>query len=285
LVSVRRSSPSVDDSRHPSTARIYDYFLGGRENYRVDRDAAKRIVAAVPDTPTAVRSNRSFLYRAVRYLAGEAGITQFLDIGSGLPTQLNVHQVAHQIAPDAHVVYVDYDPLVRVFGNALLATTKTVGFAQRDMRQPTEILADHVVRDLIDFNRPVAVLLISMLQFVDEDENPHGIVTQLRDALAPGSYIAISHVLDTGHTRKVTEIQRTAETHPWTPRTSARIRQFFDGLDLVEPGITVADRWRPDPDAPVLPPPGNLPILHNPDGTEQEIEWLLAGIGRTSHTG
>ena len=167
----------------PSTARIYDYLLGGHENYKVDREAAKNMVAAVPDSPTAVRSNRAFLYRAVRYLVGEAGITQFIDIGSGLPTQLNVHQVAHSMRPDTHVVYVDYDPLVNAFGNALLSTTDTVSFARRDLRLPGEVLGDPQVRKLIDFDQPVAVLLIAMLQFIDEDEDPNGIVAQLVDAL------------------------------------------------------------------------------------------------------
>jgi S-adenosyl methyltransferase len=279
-VNVRRPAPTADDLALPSTARIYDYLLGGQENYKVDRDAAKSMVAAVPDSPTAVRSNRAFLYRAVRYLAGEAGITQFLDIGSGLPTQLNVHQVAHGVQPEAHVVYVDYDPLVNAFGNALLSTTDTVSFARRDLRFPDEILADQQVRKLIDFGRPVAVLLIAMLQFIDEDEDPDAIVAKLVEALPTGSYVAVSHVLDEPRTRVIADIQQRANTHAWTPRSQERIRRFFHGLELVEPGLSVACRWRQDPDTPMLPRPAELPILLNPDGTEQDVEWLLAGIGR-----
>ncbi|MBR7838560.1 SAM-dependent methyltransferase [Actinospica durhamensis] len=279
-MNLRRPAPTADDLALPSTARIYDYLLGGHENYKVDRQAAKDMVATVPDSPTAVRSNRAFLYRAVRFLAGEAGVTQFLDIGSGLPTQLNVHQVAHGVSPRAHVVYVDYDPLVNAFGNALMSTTDTVSFARRDLRYPGEILADQQVRELIDFDRPVAVLLIAMLQFIDESEDPHGIVGQLIEALPSGSYIAISHVLDDPRTRAIADIQERANTHPWTPRPAGRIRHFFDGLELVEPGLTVACRWRPDPDTPMLERPADLPILLNPDGTEQDVDWLLAGIGR-----
>ena len=279
-MAVRRAAPTHDDLASPSTARIYDYFLGGHENYQVDREMAKHVVRAVPDSPTAIRSNRAFLYRAVRFLAEEAGITQFLDIGSGLPTQLNVHEVAHSVNPEARIVYVDYDPLVRAFGNALLATTDTVSFTQRDLREPAEILSDHTVRELIDFDRPVAVLLIAMLQFVDDEEGPYRIVEQLRDALAPGSYITLSHVVVNERTRAVAEIQRRSNTVAWTPRSPAQIRRFFDGLELVEPGLSVACRWRPDRDAPMLPAPEDLPILRNPDGTEQDIDWLLAGIGR-----
>jgi hypothetical protein len=279
-MAVRRATPAHDDLASPSTARIYDYFLGGRENYQVDREMAKRVVHAVPDSPTAIRSNRAFLYRAVRFLAGEAGITQFLDIGSGLPTQLNVHEVAHSVNPEARIVYVDYDPLVRAFGNALMATTDTVSFTQRDLRDPAEVLSDRTVRELIDFDRPVAVLLIAMLQFVDDEEGPHRIVEQLRDALAPGSYITLSHVVNNERTRAVAEIQRRSNTVAWTPRSRAQILRFFDGLELVEPGLSIACRWRPDPDAPMLPVPEDLPILRNPDGTEQDIDWLLAGIGR-----
>jgi hypothetical protein len=279
-MAVHRLAQTTDDLAQPSTARIYDYFLGGHENYLVDREMAQHVVRAVPDSPTAIRSNRAFLYRAVRYLAAEAGITQFLDIGSGLPTQLNVHEVAHSVNPDARVVYVDYDPLVRAFGNALMATTDTVSFTQRDLREPQEILSDSVVRDLIDFDRPVAVLLIAMLQFVNDDEGPHRIVQQLRDALPSGSYITLSHVVLDKRTQAIAEIQRRSNTVAWTPRPQAQIRHFFDGLDLVEPGLSVAGRWRPDPNAPMLPEPADLPILHNPDGTEQDIEWLLAGIGR-----
>lgn len=279
-MNLRRPAPTANDLALPSTARIYDYLLGGHENYKVDREAAKDMVAAVPDSPTAVRSNRAFLYRAVRYLADEAGITQFIDIGSGLPTQVNVHHVARTVTPDAQVVYVDYDPLVNAFGNALLSTSETVSFVRRDLRLPGEVVDDPQVRKLIDFDRPVAVLLIAMLQFIDEDEDPDGIVPRLLDALPSGSYVALSHVVDDPRTRAIADIQQRAGTHAWTPRPADRIRRFFDGLELVEPGLTVACRWRQDLDIPMLPRPADLPILLNPDGSEQDIEWLLAGIGR-----
>ena len=267
-------TPFGGDSERPSTARIYDYYLGGTDNYRVDRDAAERMIAAVPESTAAARSNRDFLIRAVRFLAAEAGIDQFLDIGSGLPTNLNVHEVAQSIIPEARVVYVDYDPSVRAYGDALLATGEKVRFAQQDLREPDEIFADPAVKSLIDFSKPVAILLVSILPFIYDAEDPEGIMARLRAVLAPGSYLGISHVLDDPRARAIAATQRQTGTRAGTPRSRARIAGFFDGFEMVEPGLTTASHWRPnlDPDGP-----------NHAKSTEiddAKLNWLLVGVGR-----
>ena len=268
-----RPTPFGVDSDLPSTARIYDYFLGGKENYQVDREAATQMMAAVPESVATVRANREFLARTVRYLAGEAGITQFLDVGSGLPTQLNVHEVAQACSPEAHVVYVDYDSSVRAYGDVLLSTNDSVRFALQDLRQPDQIFADSAVRDLIDFEKPVAILLISILPFINDSDEPWEIVAQLRKAMVPGSYLVISHILDDPRSQAIAATQRFAHTHPWTPRTSEQISDFFEGFDLIEPGLVIASQWRPDPD-----PPTSRPFA--PEVPEfEKINWLLAGVG------
>jgi SAM-dependent methyltransferase len=267
-------TPFGVDSERPSTARIYDYFLGGKDNYRADRDAAEQMMAAVPESVATVQSNRAFLYRAVTFLAREAGITQFLDVGSGLPTQLNVHQVAQNVAPNARVVYVDYDPSVRAYGDVLLSTSENVRFALQDLRRPSEILADPAVVELIDLEKPVAILLISILPFISEADDPDEIMAQLRAAMAPGSYLVISHILDDPRAQAIASTQRHARTHPWTPRTRSRIGGFFEGFDLVEPGLTMASQWRPElaADEDGFAQPG--------EGRLAEVDWLLAGVGR-----
>jgi SAM-dependent methyltransferase len=269
-------TPFGVDSEKPSTARIYDYFLGGNDNYRVDRETAERMIATVPDSAAAVRANRDFLIRAVRFLAGEAGIDQFIDIGSGLPTQLNVHEVAQSFAPDARVVYVDYDPAVRAYGDVLLATNDNVRFAQQDLREPGDILADPAVRTLIDFDRPVAILLIAILPFIYDAEDPDGIVAHLRRSMAPGSYIVISHILDDARSRAIAATQRQSGTRAWTPRSWARIGSFFADLELVEPGLTIASQWRPSKE-PIVNGQGEFTGVD-----DARLNWLVAGIGRKS---
>jgi SAM-dependent methyltransferase len=271
------------DSEKPSTARIYDYYLGGKDNYLVDREAAERVMAVVPESTAAVQSNRAFLIRAVRFLAAEAGIRQFLDVGSGLPTQLNVHEVAHSVTPDAHVVYVDCDPSVRAYGDALLSTAESVRFAQQDLRRPEEILDDPAVHALIDFTQPVAILLVAILPYIDDPDDPEEIVAKLRQVMAPGSYLAISHILDGPRTQAIANTQRYARTHAWTPRSRDRIAGFFGGFELVEPGLTVAAQWRQEPSADAEA--GSTPAGYGLDCDEQpvdleQISWLLAGIGR-----
>ncbi|HEV2636736.1 MAG TPA: SAM-dependent methyltransferase [Actinocrinis sp.] len=268
-------TPFGVDSEKPSTARIYDYFLGGSDNYRVDRATAERIMATVPDSAATVQANRDFLVRAVRFLAGEAGIDQFIDIGSGLPTRLNVHEVAQGVNPEAKVVYVDYDPAVRAYGDVLLATNDSVRFAQQDLREPQEILADPAVRALIDFSRPVAILLIAILPFIYDTEDPEGIMVRLREASAAGSHLVISHIVDDPRSRAVAVTQRQSATRAWTPRSRARIAGFFGEYELLDPGLTLAHRWRP-----TAPQPGHGSPGGRAEVDESRLNWLLAGVGR-----
>src|SRR5262245_14518080 len=176
---------------HP--ARVYDYWLGGKDNYAADREVAERALTVVPDVPSNARANRQFLKRAVR-LAAEEGIDQFLDLGSGLPTAENTHEIAQRVRPGARVVYVDNDPIVRVHGQALLANTSTTTVVQADVREPETILNHPRVTELIDFGRPLAVLLLGVLHFVANEENPYGIMSRFRDAMAGGSYVIFSHI-------------------------------------------------------------------------------------------
>jgi hypothetical protein len=248
----------------PNPARIYDYFLGGKDNYPADREVAEQVLAVAPVARAMVHDNRAFLRRAVRYLAGEAGIRQFLDIGSGLPTQDNVHEVAQAVAPDARVVYVDNDPVVITHGRALLAGDN-VTVVRADLREPDSILGDPEVRELIDFGRPVALLLLAILHFVPDDQDPYGIVARFRDALPFGSYLAISHgtkdIPDrhdmtpeemAEHARETERLyQRTSS--PVSTRTHAQVERFFHGWELVNPGLVEIQRWRPDDATPALP--------------------------------
>jgi SAM-dependent methyltransferase len=245
----------------PNVARMYDYYLGGKDNFAADRAAAEKVLTAVPAVPTIARANRAFLGRAVRYLAGECGIRQFLDIGTGLPTANSVHQVAQTIDPACRVVYVDHDPVVLAHGRALLADNPTTTVIQGDLRDPEAILAHPELTALIDLDAPVAVLMLLMLHFLDNEDNPHAIVARLRDALPPGSYLAFTH----GTWGKRAEATSAAAdayqraTAAVTLRTPEEISAIIDGFDLVEPGLVDLPAWRPDgpslslgPDARVL---------------------------------
>jgi S-adenosyl methyltransferase len=248
----------------PNPARIYDYLLGGKDNYPADREVADEVVAIAPVTLEVVRDNRAFLRRAVGFLAREAGIRQFIDLGSGLPTHGNVHEIAQSIAPDARVVYVDNDPMVVTHSRALLAGDNTVAI-QADLRDPDAILSDPEVRKLIDFDRPIALLLLAILHFIPDDQDPAGIVARFRDALPPGSYLAISHATTDIPARTDMTPAQMAEmgakverlyqvtTASIVPRTAAQVGRFFDGLDLVDPGLVEIQRWRPDDQSSLLP--------------------------------
>lgn len=241
------------DTSTPNVARMYDFWLGGKDNFAVDRQAAELSAQAVPQLPWLARQNRDFLRRAVRFCARE-GITQFLDIGSGLPTMDNVHEVAQRVIPSARVVYVDNDPVVVSHARALLAD-HNVAAIRADVRRPADILADPEVGELIDFGQPVAVLLVALLHFIVDDDDPAGCVAALRDAMAPGSYLVISHaevfpehavggqaVSDTA--RKLADARKGTPALP--SRTRADIARFFDGTTLVEPGLVDVWEWRPD---------------------------------------
>ncbi len=243
--------PAGIDTSTPNPARIYDALLGGKDNFPADRAAAHAILNAAPQARRGARENRAFLQRAVRFLAAEAGIRQFLDIGTGLPTQGNVHQIAQQVARDARVVYVDHDPVVHAHADALLADQTTTLAVLADLRQPQAILDHSDVRGLLDLARPVAVLLVAVLHFITEAEDPAGIVAWLREAMAPGSYLVISHATGDFHPHvgaKVTEVYGQASA-PLVLRSRRQIERFFDGFDLVEPGLVEPAAWRPDAQA------------------------------------
>jgi S-adenosyl methyltransferase len=248
----------------PNPARIYDYLLGGKDNFPADRDVAEQLLAIAPVARDVVEDNRAFLRRAVRFLTSEAGIRQFIDLGSGLPTQGNVHDIAQADASDARVVYVDNDAMVVTHSRALLAGDNTVA-VQADLREPESVLAHPEVRQLIDFDQPVALLLMAILHFVPDDEDPFGIVARFRDALPAGSYLAISHgtrdiparpdMSPQEMTEMGTKVERLYQltTGSLVTRTHAEVERFFDGLNLLDPGVVEIQRWRPDGRRPMLP--------------------------------
>ena len=243
-----RAIPAIDTTRaHP--ARIYDYWLGGKDNFAADREAAELALKAYPDLAKAVQSNRAFLGRAVRFLAGQ-GIRQFLDVGTGIPAADNTHEVAQREAPDSRIVYVDNDPIVLLHAQALLKSTPegACDYLQADLRDPDTILAR--AAQTIDFGRPVALMLLAVLQFILDEQDPYGLVSRLVAALPSGSYLVISHPTDDfnpnkGESMKVYN-ERSADQA--VVRDKAATARFFDGLELLEPGVVPVARWRPDSD-------------------------------------
>jgi S-adenosyl methyltransferase len=262
------AASQIDTSR-PHPARMYDAYLGGKDNYPADREAVREILRLYPEVRPIALANRAYLQRAVRFLAAEAGIRQFLDIGTGIPAAGNVHEVAGQAAPGAKVVYVDNDPIVHVHANALLTGSGSTSIVLADLRDPGAILAHPMVRGLIDFTQPVALLLVAILHFVTDEEDPAGIVATLRDALAPGSYLAVSHATPDFHPPGATSLAAAAyknATAPLVFRSFGQVAAFFDGFDLVDPGLVQAPLWRPD---------GRLPRPR-----DLEKIGIYAGVGR-----
>jgi hypothetical protein len=238
----------IDTSR-PHPARMYDFYLGGKDNYAVDQEAAREILRAVPEVRDMARENRAFLQRVVRFLVGEAGIRQIIDIGTGIPAAGNVHEVAREVAPDVRVIYIDNDPIVHVHASALLTGAGSTGIVLADLREPETILAHPRVRELIDFSQPVALLLVAIMHFITDDEHPGRIIAAFRDALPPGSYLALSHGTADFHSQDAVShgirvYQRA--TAPLVLRSHAQVAAFFDGFDLVEPGLVQVPLWRPD---------------------------------------
>jgi hypothetical protein len=237
------------DTTKPNVARIYDYYLGGKDNFEADRVAAEQVLAQMPGQRRSALENRRFLRRAVRFLAGEAGIDQFLDIGVGLPTQGAVHEVAHEINPKSRVAYVDYDPVVVSHGRALLATPDRSVVVQEDIRQPGELLANPVIREHLDFSRPVAIMVLAILHFVPDKDDPGAITACLRESLAPGSYLVLTHVCqellpDKAAARRAKDVYEQAG-QPISARGTEQIRGFFGDFELVEPGLLPKHAWRP----------------------------------------
>ncbi len=238
-------------------ARVYDYLLGGKDYFAVDAKAAEEAIQLNPDLVSTVRANRAFLVRTTSYLAGQAGIRQFLDVGTGLPGNDNTHEVVQSIGPQSRIVYVDHDPIVLSHARALLTSAPEgrVDYVEADLREPGTILAE--AAGTLDFGRPVAVLLIAVLHLILDEEDPYELVRQLVAALAPGSYVVISHAAsDTGSGEMIVMADRLNElmAQQTVPRSRQQVARFFTGLDLVEPGLVRIQQWRPDPDADLTGP-------------------------------
>jgi hypothetical protein len=264
-VTINESAPPGVDIGRPSIARVYDFMLGGKDNFAVDRQASELALKITPDGPEAARACRAFLRRVVRFLVAEAGIRQFLDLGSGLPTQGNVHEIAHEIDRSVRVVYVDNDPMVLAHAHALLTGAQTTAVVQADIREPEAILAHPEVRQSIDFDQPVGLLLLAILHHLNDHEDPAGVAARLYTPLAPGSYVALSHFHNPGAAhadaaRKALEVEKifnqTLGTGRW--RTGEEILGFLTGLEPVEPGLVPLAEWRPGAE----PPPEQTDTYH-----------------------
>jgi hypothetical protein len=246
------AAPGGLDTSVPHIARVYDYWLGGKDNFAVDREAAEQVIAAYPGILRDVRAQRAFLANAVSYLAGVAGIRQFLDIGTGIPTANNTHEVAQDVEPGCRVVYVDNDPMVLAHARALLVgVTAPTAYIDADLRDTGKVLAE--AARLLDFTKPVAVMLISVLHLIPDEDAPQQIVTRLLEAVPSGSWLALSHPARDVHAQQVTEAaSRFNQLAPAkaTLRTRAEILRLFDGLELLEPGLVQVHQWRPGLAAP-----------------------------------
>ncbi|MFD4628309.1 SAM-dependent methyltransferase [Streptomyces sp. NPDC058284] len=243
-------APLGIDISMPSVSRIYDYYLGGSHNFEVDREAARKAMEFMPGLPKIMQANRAFMRRAVRY-AVDQGVTQFLDIGSGIPTFGNVHEVARQASPDARVVYVDHDPVAVAHSRAVLDGTEGTGAVTGDLRAPRDILGSPEVATVLDLDRPVALLLVAVLHFVEDAYDPYAAVAELRDATAPGSLVVVSHASYEGVPVPPEQAGRTVGVYkdirnPLIMRSRDAIARFFEGYDMVEPGLVPMPHWRPD---------------------------------------
>jgi S-adenosyl methyltransferase len=290
------SGPDSDDpigARYPNTARIWNYQLGGKDNFAVDRTASEAANAMVrglgvpAGTDTAIES-RHLLQRMVDYLLGQ-GVRQFLDLGSGLPNMANTHQIAHRLAPEARVVYVDVDPLVSTHSDALMAGPHVVTL-RADVREPDQVLGDPRVRDLLDFGQPVGIMFMCVLHCLWDREDPWGVVGRFRDAVVPGSYLALTHMTREAHPEAADGLFRmTQELHWNTPlisRERAGIERFFDGFTLVEPGLVAPAQWHPELDNPLRDrpgPEGGEPVVRltpvGADAGDRGVGWHLCGVG------
>ncbi|WP_043664481.1 SAM-dependent methyltransferase [Streptomyces xylophagus] len=260
--------PQGIDPGKASVARMYDAMLGGDHNFAIDREAVAAFTAIDPQVRTLARANRDFLGRAVRFLV-ESGVRQFIDLGSGIPTQGNVHEVAQAASPGARVVYVDNDPVAVAHSTSLLADNPDADIVDGDIRRPADVLSSPQVRKLIDFDQPVAVLMITILHFITPAEDPAGIVAAFRDALPDGSWLALSHATNQDRpdtAAAVGQLYRSKATSPVTARSYEEILALFDGFDLVAPGLTYVPLWRPDPEDEIPEKPSEY--------------WVYAGVGR-----
>jgi O-methyltransferase involved in polyketide biosynthesis len=248
--SAGASYPAIN-SKVPHTARIWNYWLGGKDNFGADRAVGDQVQKFLPDIVTSARADRAFLQRAVRYLVAEAGIRQFLDIGTGLPTAQNTHQVAQSIAPETRIVYADNDPMVLAHARALLTSTPegVTDYLDADARNTDLILT--AASATLDFKQPVAVMLLGVLNFIGDDEVARGVVRRLVDPLPSGSYLAVAHPTTEIRPEESAAAARQwneTATPPITLRSKADMMRYFEGLDLLEPGVVTCTKWRPEPD-------------------------------------
>jgi len=229
-------------------ARVYDYLLGGKDNFAVDREAAEQAMRINPDIVPTARANRAFGARTTGFLVGQAGLRQFLDIGAGLPANNNIHAVAQSIAPESRIVYVDHDPIVLTHARALLSSVPegVTDYIEADLREPGKILAE--AAQTLDFNRPVAIMLTAILHLIPDRDDPYDLVSQLVNAVAPGSYVVISHAasdIDTGAMISMANRLNELMAQQAVPRTHREVAAFFAGLELLEPGLVRIPEWRP----------------------------------------
>ena len=257
--------PDGLDVDRPSIARIYDYMLGGSHNFAADRALARQVIEAIPDLPVQAAANRAFMHRAVRFLVG-AGVTQFLDLGSGIPTLGNVHEIAQAVNPQARVVYVDIDDVAVLHSQHLLAGNPYAAAIHGDARRPDEILTNPKVTGMLDVTRPVAVLMIAVLHAISDDDDPAGIVAAFRDFMPSGSYLAVAHGVNTriDYVDDLVDLSKRTTT-PVTLRSPDQVQRLFNGFDLVDPGLVWAPLWRPES-------PHEVP-------DEPERSGNLAGVG------
>ncbi|MGA5898291.1 SAM-dependent methyltransferase [Streptomyces venetus] len=244
-----QAARDIDTSR-PHSARMYDYYLGGKDHFEIDKQAAERVAEAYPAIFVCARENRAFMHRATRVLAREHGIRQWLDIGTGIPTEPNLHQVAQSVVSDARVVYADNDPLVLKYAERLMRSSPEgrTTYIEADVNDPRTLLNAPELAEVLDLNRPVALSLNALMHFVTDAQDPYGIVRRLLDVLPSGSALALSHCtpdFDPATWQKVTDIYTSAGT-PVRFRSREDVARFFDGLELLDPGVTVGHRWRPD---------------------------------------
>jgi hypothetical protein len=260
--------PPGVDTRRANVARVYDYLLGGTHNFLPDQDLGRALVAVEPNVQAGARANRDFIGRAVRFLSS-AGIRQFLDIGSGIPTQGNVHEVAQAADPGARVAYVDIDPVAIAHSRAILDGNEQAAVIEADLRTPEKILSDPATGRLLDLSQPVGLLLVAVLHFISDGEDPWQIVATLREALAPGSHLVICHATNESRPAVAqaaeTVYNRSVPVQAHT-RSRAEILRFFDGFELVDPGLVYIPLWRPDSPGDVPSDPGKI--------------WGLVGVGR-----
>jgi SAM-dependent methyltransferase len=239
--------PERIDLTKPSAARAYDALLGGAHNFEADRAFARKAELVFPGLSEACKANRAFLWRTVKYLV-DNGIRQFLDIGSGLPTVGNVHEVAQQAAPDCRVVYVDNEPVVVAHSELMLRYNDRAAIVQADLRSPETVLDDHRTRELLDFDEPIAVLMLALLHFVPDSDDPAALVARYRDAFAPGSYLVVSHATAGSRPEEMRALENLYRTssNPAVARSTAWIKELFGDFDMVEPGAVFVPEWRPD---------------------------------------